>query len=187
MDFEYLLKMTWKQYISGIIKLVLFFLVGAVLCITIVLIPTVAAGWTRGVLAYIRTGTFPEMNELWKFDNYFQTAVLIVVGGILIAIGWALLIVPGVILSVWWLYAIFFIVDRKMEFFEALGASKAAVSESGFFAHFVLLLILLFLNGVASALGGVGTILTMPFTYILVALAYLELVEPHRLVEKNPA
>ena len=145
-----------------------------------------AAGWARCILAYVRQGKEPEFYELWNFSHYFQTAVLIFIGGLLISIGFALLVVPGVLLSVWWIYALFFIVDKKMEFFEALSASKEAVTQSGFFQHLVLFLIMVFLNSVAGALGGVGALFTTPFTMVLVTLAYLDVVEPHRLVEKNP-
>ncbi|MCP4601238.1 MAG: hypothetical protein GY847_12060 [Proteobacteria bacterium] len=185
MDFEYLLKMSWKQYINGIIALVLFYLVGICLCITIVLIPTVTAGLTRGVLAYVREGRKPEFQELWNFDNYLQTTLLLIIGGLLIFLGYLLLIIPGVILSVLWLYSLFFIVDKKMQFFEAMSASREAVSGSGFFQHLVLLLIILFLNGFAGAMGFVGTLLTTPFALVLTTLAYLELTEPRRLVENN--
>ena len=186
MDFEYLLQTAWKHYIASIVKLVLFFLVGGLLCCTIVLIPTVAGGWARCTLAYVREGKDPEFYELWNFDHYFQTAVLIFIGGLLIGIGYALLIIPGVLLSVWWFYALFFIVDKKIEFFEALSASKEAVTASGFFQHFVLLLVISFINSVAGALGGVGALFTSPFSMVLVAVAYLDIVEPHRLVENNP-
>jgi len=56
MDFARLLKDCWEPFLKEIVNLILFTLVGFVLCLTLVLIPTVAGGWTRGVLAYVRDG-----------------------------------------------------------------------------------------------------------------------------------
>ena len=173
MDFNRLFKATFDQFVKGIVKLILFTLVGCLLCFTIVLIPTVMGGLTRGVLRYVREGIEPEFDELWRFDDYFQILLLLILGGIAIAIGLALLIVPGVVLMVWWMYALFFIVDRKMTFSQAMGASKRLVTESGFWNHLVVLLVMAVLNSLGSGLAGLGTLFTAPFGLVLLANAYL--------------
>lgn len=177
MDFESLLKASWDQFIREIVRLVLFTLVGVALCITIILIPSVCAGWVRGMLAYVRENRLPEFEELWSFDDYLQSLLVVVVGGVLVSVGYLLLIVPGVILNVWWLYSLYFVVDRKMGFIAALGASKAAVSRTGFFSHFVVLVIIAALGTLGGAASGLGTLLTTPFSLILVSLAYEEIAE----------
>ena len=175
MDFAALLKESWERFFAEIVQLVVFTLVGVLLCLTIVLIPCVIAGWSRGILDYLRDGAPPAFEELWCFDDYLQVVLLLVVGGILIAIGYALLIVPGVVLSVWWLYSLFFLVDQRIGFFDALSASKDAVSESGFFEHLVVLLLATVLSGLGTSLSGVGTLFTTPFSILLLALVYLDL------------
>lgn len=174
MDFGSLLKTSWDRFISEIVRLVLFTLVGAVLCITIVLIPTVAAGWVRGILGYIREDRIPEFEELWNFDDYLQTVLLLVVAGVLISIGYMLLIIPGVILNVWWFYSLFFVIDKRMRFKDAMRASKNAVSRTGFFNHFVVLLIMAVLGTLGGAFSGLAVLLTTPFSLILMTLAYVE-------------
>lgn len=173
MDFNGLFKATFDQFVKGIVKLILFNLVGCLLCLTIVLIPTVARGLTAGMLRYAREGIEPEFEELWRFDDYLQMVLFLVLGGIAIAIGLVLLVVPGVVLMVWWMYALYFIVDGKMSFGEAMGASKRLVSRSGFGNHFVVLLIMAVLNSLGSGLAGFGTLLTAPFAFLLVTNAYL--------------
>jgi uncharacterized membrane protein len=176
MDFAGLLRTAWQGYVRAIVNLVLFTMVGAALCVTIVLIPTVVAGWYRGLLGYVRDGREPQLAELWSFEDYLQSLLLIVVSALLIAIGYALLIIPGVILHTWWLYSLFFVVDRKLSFFEAMKASRQAVLRSGFFNHLVVLLILGVLQGVGgSALSGLGALLTTPFSLLLLTLVYEEL------------
>jgi hypothetical protein len=184
MDFGVLLKTTWDRFIGEIVRLVLFTLVGAVLCITIVLIPTVSAGWLRGILGYVREDRIPEFEELWNFDDYLQTLLLLVVGGVLVSIGYMLLIIPGVILNVWWFYSLFFVVDKQMRFDDAMRASKNAVSGTGFFNHFVVVLIIAVLGTLGGAFSGLGMLLTTPFSLILMTLAYVEIAGAE--VEEEP-
>lgn len=174
MDFGSLLRETWNRYIREIVSLVLFTLLGVALCFTIILIPTVASGWMRGMLEYVREGHPPRLEELWSFEDYLQTLLLIVISGVLIVIGYALLIVPGVILHVWWLYALLFLVDEKLGFAEALRESRKAVVRTGFFNHLVVLLICAVLGSIGSSFSGLGALLTTPFALLLLALAYEE-------------
>ena len=173
MDFSRLFKTTFDQFVKGIVKLILFTLVGCLLCFTIVLIPTVMGGLIRGMLRYVREGIEPEFDELWCFDDFLQILWLVVLGGIAIAIGLALLVIPGLVLTVWWMYALFFIVDRKMTFIQAMGASRRLVTESGFWNHLVVLLVMAVLNSLGSGLAGLGTLLTAPFGLVLLTNAYL--------------
>ncbi len=175
MDFAGLLQEAWQKFVTEIVQLVLFTLLGSVLCLTIVLIPTVAGGWFRGILGYVRHGDEPSFEELWNFDDFLPIALLLILGGIGVTIGYMLLFVPGVILSVWWLYALFFLVDRQMGVVEAFGASKDAVSQSGFLNHLVVLLIVSVLGVIGGSLSGLGALFTTPFGITFMALCYLDL------------
>ena len=181
MDFEQILKKSWNHYAKGLVKLILFVFIGCLLCITIILIPTVMAGWTRGILAYVREGREPRFDELWNFEDYLQILVLLVASGVLISIGNLLLVIPGIIVSVLLLYSLLFLVDKKLNFLDAMKASKDAVVKTGFFYHLVLVLIIAVLSSLGSAAMGVGTILTTPFVLVLLAVAYIEIIEPKRL------
>lgn len=186
MDFEGLLRESWEKFVAEIVPLVLFTLLGWLLCFTIVLIPTVVGGWVRGFLAYARDGAPPAFDELWRFDDYLPILLMIVLGGIGMAVGYALLFIPGVIVSVWWLYAMYFLLDRGMGVVEAFGASKQAVSEDGFGRHLVIFLILNVLGLLGGVLSGVGWFFTTPFGFLLVSLAYLDLAEePELAVERE--
>lgn len=171
MDFADLLQRAWRKFVDEIVTLVLFTLVGMLLCLTVVLIPTVVAGFFRGILEYVREGITPDFGELWNFEDFLPTTLLLVVGGVGVTIGYMLLVIPGVILSVWWLYALFFLVDYKMGFIEALGASKDAVSDSGFLNHLVVLLIASVLGAVGGSLY-LGALFTTPFEILFLALCY---------------
>jgi hypothetical protein len=178
-DYAGLFQESWEKFAAEIVQLVLFTLVGWLLCFTIVLIPTVFGGWLRGILAYVRDGTPPSFEELWDFDDYLPIALMILLGISGIIVGYMLLLIPGVILSVWWLYAMYFLLDRDLGVIEAFGASKEAVSSDGFRGHLVIFLFLSVLHTAADlALPGIGRLFTTPFTVILVSLAYLDLTGP---------
>jgi hypothetical protein len=177
-DYAGMLKESWEKFVAEIVQLVLFTLLGWLLCFTIVLIPTVFGGWVRGILAYVRDGTPPSFEELWNFDDYLPIALMILLGGFAITVGYMLLVIPGVILSVWWLYAMYFLLDQDMGVVEAFGASKEAVSSDGFGLHLVIFLILMLLSVLGAALYGIGGFLTTPFGVIFVSLAYLDLTGP---------
>lgn len=176
MDFEKLLKDSWELMLKEIVPLILFGLLGAVLCMTVILIPTVVAGFARGFLGFLRTGKAPEFSELWNFEDFVQVLLLCVVAGTLISIGYMLLVVPGVFLNVWWLYALFFLVDKKMGFWAAMTASKDGVGKAGFVQHLIVFLILGVLNSIGSSLAGLGALVTMPFSMILLGLCYQEMI-----------
>ena len=175
MDFAGLLREAFERLSEEIVPLVLFTLVGGLLCLTLILVPTVVAGWVRGFLGYARTGRTPDFEELWSFDDFLPTTLMLLLGAAGITVGYMLFFIPGVIVSVWWLYALFFLLDQDMGVIEAFGASKEAVSHDGFGGHLVIFVILNVVGMLGAALTGIGWLLTTPFSFLLVAGAYLEL------------
>ncbi len=176
MDIERLLRDSWEKYLKEIIQLVLFTLVGGFLCIFIITIPAVMKGFVVGFLGYVRDGRKPEFSDLWShWDKFIPIVLLLIVMGILTAIGFALLIVPGVYLTVVWFYALFYLVDKDMGYWKAMGASRDAVMQSGFINHLVIVLIAWVLNALGSAAAGIGALFTAPFALILISHAYIEI------------
>lgn len=173
MDFGGLFKTTWDQLLKGIVKIILFFLVGVLLSLTIVLIPTVTGGFIRGFLKYIREGKDPELKELWSFENYWQILLSMLVPGLLTLIGFICLIVPGLQLTIWWMYTPYFVVDKNMGFWEAMSASRAATISNRTANGLVLLIILVVLLIIGNLIFGVGLLVTMPFGALMVTNAYL--------------
>lgn len=175
MNLEAIIKDSLVKFKEEAVAVLLFSLVGIILSLTIVLIPAVAAGMAIGFLKYVRDGVKPELSELWShFDKYIQTLLFLIVAGLLTSVGFMLLVIPGVILSAIWMYSIFFIVDRDMNFRDAMEASRKSVSSGGFGLNLVLAVILILLSALGNALGGIGFIVTLPIAYLLLARAYGE-------------
>jgi uncharacterized membrane protein len=173
-DFGDLIKESWDKLSKSLVKWALFFLVGMLLAMTIILIPTVARGITKATLDFIRTGKDPEFGELWNFEGFLQTTLLILVAGGLIFLG-SIVVIPGIILGVWWFYSLFFMVDKNMEFWDAMSASKEAVSRTGFWNHLILIVIYNVLISVGGSVCGLGACITGPLGMLILGYAYLQM------------
>ena len=107
-------------------------------------------GFIRMALLHIRTGRSPELADLaygfQEFGNLFFYVVVI----LLTLLGFVLFILPGVIFSTWWMYALILMVDRKMDYREAMRASKNRVTEhGGFYSHLGFIILVFFLPPLA--------------------------------------
>jgi hypothetical protein len=174
MDFDAIFKSSWKVFWGSIINSILFVLVGMLLSLTIILIPTVIGGFSRGFIKLIRDGKTLDFSELLNFDKYFSLLLLLLVGGSLITLGYILLFIPGLVLTVFWFYAAYFIVDKNLGFWDAMMASHAAVKKTGFLQHLLLIIIISVLTAMGSSVV-FGAILTMPFCFVLATRVYLDI------------
>ncbi len=87
----------------------------------------------------------PEFTDFFSgFKFFLQLALLGVISGILIFIGFILLIVPGVYLMVSYLFAFMFVVDRGLNFWPAMETSRRSVQTRwfGIFLFFLLVVLI---------------------------------------------
>jgi len=96
-------------------------------------------GYMLVLLTWFRQRKEPVFNDLFSGMQRFGRLFPIFFLGLMIILGFMLLVVPGVIFATWWLYAIFFMVDKDMNLGEAMRASKTTVLAGGFFMHLVFL------------------------------------------------
>lgn len=90
---------------------------------------------------------------------------------LLIFVGYVLLIVPGIYLSVAYLFALPLLVQEQMGIVEALEASRKALTHC-WFNVFGLLLALALINGLAAVPLGIGLVWSVPLTVVSIGLAY---------------
>lgn len=102
-------------------------------------------GFMHMALRHVRTGGLPQMGDLaygfQEFGNLFFYIVVV----LLTLVGFLLFILPGVVLTTWWMYAIVLMADKGMGFREAMRQSKARVTESGGFSSHLGFVVLVFL------------------------------------------
>jgi uncharacterized membrane protein len=90
-------------------------------------------------------------------------------------VGFVFCILPGIFLVVIWMYAIPTVIDRKLEFWDAMEVSRKAVQPS-FFMHLLLLIVLLIVGLCGLLACGVGILFTMPLVLGALACAYEEMI-----------
>ena len=118
-----------------------------------------------------------EPIELCTFLESFRNPLpLILIGTVstlLITLGFMLFFIPGVYLLVSYLFGIPLVVDRRRDFWEAMEESRQFVGPE-WFNWFGVALILGVINLVAAIPAGLGWLLSMPFSFAVIAVAYEE-------------
>lgn len=121
----------------------------------------------------------PEIADLYSHSerlvDYFIVSILyglIVFGGLL------LLVVPGIIWSVRFSFATFYVIDKKMKPVEALKASYAA-TKGMFWDLFLFMIAIGLLNLLGSIPLGLGLLITVPITMVAMAYVYRKVTGGH--------
>jgi hypothetical protein len=100
-----------------------------------------------------------------------QLLLLGLVNGFLTTLGYLLCIIPGLYLSVSWMFALPLVIDRNMPFWEAMELSRRVTAK-----HFFLLLAFLFVIGLLAACGilacCIGLLVTVPLASLSLMYAY---------------
>jgi uncharacterized membrane protein len=130
------------------------------------------AGLYRYFLIFIRGGTATVGDAFSGFGPSFGQLVLLgLVQGILILIGYACCIIPGLYLSVAWFFAVPLVIDKRMGFWEAMELSRKIVNKHWFVVFaFLIVYGLLVLAGFIACC--VGLLVTIPIAIAALMYAY---------------
>lgn len=123
-------------------------------------------GIRRSVDAPIQAG-----QVLSYFSDMFPLLLLSIVVTLMTVMGFVLLIIPGVYLTIAYLLAVPLMVDKKMGFWQAMEASRKAITKR-WFAVFGLMLVLSLINFVAMIPLGIGLIWSGPMSVIAWGILY---------------
>jgi len=103
--------------------------------------------------------------------GFAQLAILGLVQGILIYLGFALCLLPGIYLAVAWYFAVFLIADQGMDFWSAMELSRKVVTKHWFMVFgFMLVMGLLAAAGLIACC--IGVLVSMPVGMLAIALGY---------------
>lgn len=155
----------------------LFIIVAAITVIGILVIPALIAGWIHFILASARgqDARFGSSLSAGFADGmWWKSLFLVIVLTVGLMIGFMLLLIPGIYLSVVWYYAMYLLVDKKMDIFETLQTSRKLVHEQGFWKIFGILLVINIVNSVLGAIPIVGlvTLFLIPFIMMIYVTMY---------------
>jgi hypothetical protein len=118
-------------------------------------------GYILVMVHWFRTGDRPRFNDIFsgmkRFGEFFPFFFLI----LLILLGYLLFLIPGLVMTVWWLYALLLVGDKKISLADAMAESKAKVTEKGFFMHFAFILAIavipsILIDGIAAIIPPLG-------------------------------
>ena len=133
------------------------------------------------VLRRVRERRAARYSDLQSFDQIGAFAVAAVVLGVIIGIGYVILVVPGLILTTLWLYALPLIGDRRLGVGDAMAESKDMAARPGFMTTFVAWLVGAIVVGVVfgilSVIPVIGTVLgvvAVPFGVAYVTSMYFQ-------------
>ncbi len=131
------------------------------------------AGYTIVVLAILRERPFTFSDFFNGLGNkyFLQLFLISLIGGLFIFLGFLLLIIPGVYLSISYTFAIQFAIDWDLGFFEALETSRKLISKK-WIEIFVLLLVIGLMNIGGALLLGLGLFVTIPLSICIIVAAY---------------
>jgi uncharacterized membrane protein len=107
------------------------------------------------------------------FITYLIASIIV---GFCVGIGMVLLIVPGIIIALMWLFYSFLIVDRHAGIMESLKFS-ANLTKGVKFDLFIFLLVLVVLNCIGCLVLLVGLLVTAPISCLAMAFVYRQLLE----------
>lgn len=117
-----------------------------------------------------------EFADLFSGFNYFVPALVAsLVTSLFISIGFILCIIPGLVLTAMYMFTYLFIVDKRMDFWQAMQASHAVVKNDYFgFTMYVVVSGLVILLGFLCCI--VGVFIALPVTIAATTVAYQEVV-----------
>jgi len=161
--------------VSAFFAFVLVFVVG------LVVYAWAAATMFRMIVRRVRErrpATYADMKET---DQIGAFAVAFVILGVLIGIGYALFVIPGLILTTIWIYALPLVVDRRIGVGEAMSESRTRAAAPGYFITFLTWLvgalvvgIIVSLLNVIPVIGLIVGLLAVPFELAYVLSMYFQ-------------
>jgi len=134
---------------------------------------------TAGFFIYCMKHTLrrrAEFADLFAGFNFFiPSLVASLVIGVFVFIGTLLCIIPGIVAAAAYKFTYLFIVDKRMDFWQAMEASRAVV-RNDYFGFTMFLVAMFFLNVLGFVCCIVGLLVTIPVSIAAITVAYQEIV-----------
>jgi len=173
----------FKKYPGGFVG---FFLLFILIHVVLHFIPLVGRVAAAVISAPLIAGNFivsakllqeqtPEFRDFFAGFNFFLPLLLTgLLTAVLVGLGLLLLLVPGIYLLVGYAFASYLVVDRRMDFWQAMELSRRTVNPI-WFNVFALILLLLLINLGGAMVLGLGLVITVPLTTCTLSVAFADI------------
>ena len=166
----------WVIFFNIIIYFGLMLLAGITI-IGLLVLPALLAGLCKFLLKVARGEEVVIADSFSSgFDNgmWWKTLVYSLIMIIGVAIGYILLIIPGIYLSIAWSFGFYLVIDKGMTPLDALQKSRELVHQVGFWKILILTIIVgvLGILQIIPVLGGLLYVLMYPFVSMLIPAVY---------------
>lgn len=142
-------------------------------------VPLIGGAMAAGFHVYCMRkllGRQAEFADLFKGFNFFvPTLVASIVIGLFTFAGTLLCLIPGLVVAAMYKFTYLFIVDKRMDFWQAMQASHA-VAKNDYFGFTIFLLAMAGVNLLGVLCCIVGVFVTIPITFAAITIAYQEVV-----------
>ncbi len=108
------------------------------------------------------------------FKNFLPTMIVNMLIGLFVTVGLFLLVLPGIFLSIIYLFSMPLVVFAKLDFWPAMESSRVIVMKQ-FKQFFILGIIIVGINILGVLALGVGIFFTIPLSYAIIYLAYKDI------------
>ena len=109
------------------------------------------------------------------FNNFLPLFLVSLVSSVMIGIGFVLLLLPGIYLAVAYTFALPLVLEKKMNFWDAMEFSRKLISKN-WFSFFGFAFVLVLVNLAGGLLLGFGLLVTIPLSVCAIAAAYADIV-----------
>jgi uncharacterized membrane protein len=146
----------------SIVLVVLLEIIGVVL-------GTIAALGIHRSALLVTAGEGVDFAKAFQYDRWGEWFVFSIVFGLMVAVGLALCVIPGLLVIAFFGLAPYYFIDQRMSLGDALRASREAAGSKNLAFPILLSVIVGFLGILAC---GVGYFVTAPVAYLAVAFLY---------------
>ncbi|KAF0244042.1 MAG: hypothetical protein FD180_2854 [Planctomycetota bacterium] len=164
----------WQAWLLIGLCFMLMALVLAATCIGVILLGALHAGLYVAAFKQLR-GQTPEVRDLFEGFQWFgPTTLLMIISGFCIFLGTLCCIIPGLILAVWWYFALPLCVSHGLGATDAMAMSKQKVQQ-GFWDVVVLILLIVGVNFVAGMIPFGQVLIGLPIQTLMIAIAHRDM------------
>jgi hypothetical protein len=181
----------WGWFIGGV-GVVSGFFASLILAVVLVLVYSwFIATVLRMLMGRVRQRRPADFADMQDFSGIGAIAVAAVVLGLILVVGYALLIIPGLIFTTFWLFTLPLMVDRGVGLGEAMSESQRLAKQPGYLHTFAVWLVgalavavVSWILGSIPVLGAILGLLTAPFAAAYVVSMYFQATGQGHLIDE---